>query len=48
MENPRLPHLGATPDGHWHHHRPDNTEIGWRAELQRVDEQPASTGSPAA
>ncbi|MEQ1699404.1 MAG: HNH endonuclease signature motif containing protein, partial [Ilumatobacteraceae bacterium] len=20
------------PDGHWHHYRPDGTEIGWRAE----------------
>ena len=36
------------PDGHWHHHRPDGTEIGWRADLQRVHAQPASTGAPAA
>jgi hypothetical protein len=20
--------------GHWHHYRPDGTEIGWRADLQ--------------
>ena len=21
------------PQGHWHHYRPDGTEIGWRADL---------------
>ncbi|MGB8861805.1 MAG: hypothetical protein WCC60_21295 [Ilumatobacteraceae bacterium] len=24
------------PDGHWHHHRPDGIEIGWRAEQVRI------------
>ncbi|MEQ1699309.1 MAG: hypothetical protein ABMA25_04320 [Ilumatobacteraceae bacterium] len=31
MEIQGLPNL-ARPDGHWHHARPDGTEIGWRAE----------------
>jgi hypothetical protein len=21
------------PDGHWHHYRPDGTEVGWRAAM---------------
>ena len=24
-------------DGHWHHHRPDGTEIGWRADLHSTE-----------
>jgi hypothetical protein len=36
------------PGGHWHHYRPDGTEIGWRADLQKVEETSASNGSPAA
>ena len=36
------------PGGHWHHYRPDHTEIGWRAELHQVHEQPTSTSNPAA
>jgi hypothetical protein len=24
------------PHGHWHHYRPDGTEIGWRADTQQV------------
>ena len=24
------------PDGHWHHYRPDGSEIGWRAEQVRL------------
>jgi hypothetical protein len=24
------------PDGHWHHYRPDGTEIGWRTEQVRL------------
>jgi hypothetical protein len=35
------------PAGRWHHYRPDGTEIGWRAEQQRVAEQ-SSNGHPAA
>ena len=36
------------PGGHWHHCRPDGTEIGWRADLQQVAESSASNGNPAA
>ena len=25
------------PDGHWHHYRPDGTEIGWRAAMPVAD-----------
>ena len=32
------------PHGHWHHYRPNGTEIGWRAEHQQIHAQPASTG----
>ena len=34
------------PDGHWHHYRPDGTEIGWRADTRTIDDR--RTGDPAA
>ena len=27
------------PKGHWHHYRPDGTEIGWRSQRSRAQEQ---------
>jgi hypothetical protein len=27
------------PHGHWHHYRPDGTEIGWRSQHRRAQEQ---------
>ena len=34
-------------DGHWHHYRPDGTEIGWRGECTRADEQVLPCPQPA-
>jgi len=34
------------PDGHWHHYRPDGTEIGWRADTRTIETR--QTGAPAA
>ena len=34
------------PDGHWHHYRPDGTEIGWRADTRTRAH--VRTGDPAA
>ena len=35
------------PDGHWHHYRPDGTEIGWRSATRnvtdRISAMPAAT-----
>ena len=35
------------PNGHWHHYRPDNTEIGWRANLPDVIETTTPNSNPA-
>jgi hypothetical protein len=35
------------PDGHWHHYRPDGTEIGWRTEQVRSPEPFVDAPTPA-
>ncbi len=36
------------PGGHWHHQRPDGTEIGWRAGFPELVEATAPNSNPAA